>query len=292
MGAVREAAMNASTLTASHYGVVHFGDLDCEAVVLTTGERGYVRKQVAKLLGIHENNTGHRFRQILADFSPKSLSEMDKFQSPILLPSGRRAQFFPAGVITQIASGVIDAALDHTLHRARRKLVPNCMKIMRSLATTGEVALIDEATGYQHHRAPDALQELISKLLRQSCASWERRFHPDYYRALYRLFNWRYQGHDQNPPHVIGQITLRWVYGPVLPEDLLGEIRNRKGISQKHHQWLSDQGLAHLESQIHAVTAIARSSMSYPDFKRRCEAAFAGAALQLGLLLDEIEEEA
>ena len=282
--------MNASTLSASHCGVVHFGDLDCEAVVLTTGERGYVRKQVAKLLGVHENNTGHRFRQILADFSPKSLSELDKFESPISLPSGRRAQFFPAGVITQIASGVIDAALDHTLHRARRKLVPNCMKIMRALATTGEVALIDEATGYQHHRAPDALQELISKLLRQSCASWERRFHPDYYRAIYRLFGWKYQGHDQNPPHVVGQITLRWVYGPVLPEDLLGEIRNRKGISQKHHQWLSDQGLAHLESQIHAVTAIARSSMSYPDFKRRCEAAFAGAALQLGLLLDELEE--
>jgi hypothetical protein len=282
--------MNASMLTASHYGVVHFGDLDCEAVVLTTGERGYVRKQVAKLLGVHENNTGHRFRQILADFSPKSLSDMDKFESPISLPSGRRAQFFPAGVITQIASGVIDAALNQTLHRARKKLVPNCMKIMRALATTGEVALIDEATGYQHHRAPDALQELISKLLRQSCASWERRFHPDYYRAIYRLFGWKYQGHDQNPPHVVGQITLRWVYGPVLPEDLLGEIRNRKGISQKHHQWLSDQGLAHLESQIHAVTAIARSSMSYPDFKRRCEAAFAGAALQLGLLLDELEE--
>ena len=282
--------MNASILTASHYGVVHFGDLDCEAVVLTTGERGYVRKQVAKLLGVHENNTGHRFRQILADFSPKSLSDMDKFESPISLPSGRRAQFFPAGVITQIATGVIDAALNQTLHRARKKLVPNCMKIMRALATTGEVALIDEATGYQHHRAPDALQELISKLLRQSCASWERRFHPDYYHAIYRLFGWKYQGHDQNPPHVVGQITLRWVYGPVLPEDLLGEIRNRKGISQKHHQWLSDQGLAHLESQIHAVTAIARSSMSYPDFKRRCEAAFAGAALQLGLLLDELEE--
>ena len=168
--------------------------------------------------------------------------------------------------------------------------MPNCMKIMRALATTGEVALIDEATGYQHHRAPDALQELISKLLRQSCASWERRFQPDYYRAIYRLFGWKYQGHDQNPPHVVGQITLRWVYGQVLPEDLLGEIRNRKGISQKHHQWLSEQGLARLESQIHAVTAIARSSMSYHDFKRRCEAAFAGAALQLGLLLDELEE--
>ena len=149
--------MNTSILTASHYGVVQFGDLDCEAVVLTTGERGYVRKQVAKLLSIHKNNTGHRFRQILADLYLNSLLNMNKSESPILLSNGRRAQFFPAGVITQIASGVIDDALGNTLHRARRKLVPNCMKIMWALATTGEVALIDEATGYQHHRAPDAL---------------------------------------------------------------------------------------------------------------------------------------
>jgi hypothetical protein len=164
------------------------------------------------------------------------------------------------------------------------------MKIMRALATTGEVALIDEATGYQYHRAPDALQELISKLLRQSCSSWERRFHPDYYRALYRLFGWKYQGHDQNPPHVVGQITQRWVYSPVLPATLIDEIRARKGISQKHHQWLSDQGLARLETQIHAVTAIARSSTCYRDFDHRCEAAFAGGSLQLALLAEDFEE--
>lgn len=228
---------------------------------------------------------------MIEEFSAKSLSEFEKKgYAKVRLPSGQTGTFFPAGIVGDVALGVIDAALLGHLHPKRQRLIPNCRKILSALATTGEVALIDEATGYQHHRAPDALQELISKLLRQSCASWERRFHPDYYRAIYRLFGWKYQGHEQNPPHVVGQITLRWVYGPVLPQDLLGEIRSRKGISQKHHQWLSNQGLAHLESQIHAVTAIARSSMSYPDFKRRCEAAFAGAALQLGLLLDEFEE--
>lgn len=274
-------------LKASHYGVVRFGDLECEAVVLKDGERGYVRRQIVKLLGFTDRQRGDRFASFLQEIAPNSLSSLNKKEVSILLPSGQKAQFFPAGVIADVASAVVDAAIDGTLHKARRGIVPNCMKIMRSLATTGEVALIDEATGYQHRRAPDALQELISKLLRQSCASWERRFHPEYYRALYRLFGWRYQGHVQNPPHVIGQITLRWVYGPVLPEDLLGEIRARKGISQKHHQWLSDQGLAHLESQIHAVTAIARSATSYRDFARRCEAAFSGAALQLGLLDDD-----
>ena len=284
--------MNASMLTASHYGVVHFGDLDCEAVVLTTGERGYVCRQLMMLLGFAERQRGDRFAAFLQEIAPNSLSSLNKKEATILLPSGQKAQFFPAGIIADVATSVVDAAIQRTLHRARQGIVPNCLTIMRALATTGEVALIDEATGYQHHRAPDALQELISKLLRQSCASWERRFHPDYYRAIYRLFGWKYQGHDQNPPHIVGKITLRWVYGPVLPQDLLGEIRNRKGLSQKHHQWLSEQGLARLESQIHAVTAIARSSMNYPDFKRRCEAAFAGAALQLGLLLDELEEEA
>ena len=282
--------MNTCILTASHYGVVRFGDLQCEAVVLNGGERGYVRRQLMKLLGFAERQRGDRFAGFLREIAPNSLSLLNKQEATILLPSGQKAQFFPSGIIADVASAVVNAAIDGTLHKARRGIVPNCMKIMRALATTGEVALIDEATGYQHHRAPDALQELISKLLRQSCASWERRFQPDYYRAIYRLFGWKYQGHDQSPPHVVGQITLRWVYGQVLPEDLLGEIRNRKGISQKHHQWLSEQGLARLESQIHAVTAIARSSISYPDFKRRCEAAFAGAALQLGLLFDELEE--
>jgi hypothetical protein len=38
------------------------------------------------------------------------------------------------------------------------------------------------------------------------------------------------------------------------------------------------------------VTAIARCSTNYRDFSRRCQAAFAGGALQLGLLIDEFEE--
>ena len=136
-------------LTASHYGVVHFGDLDCEAVVLTTGERGYVRKELAKLLGFHESHKGGRFARFLAEIAPNSLSLLEKSSGPILLPSGRQTQFFPAGIIADVATSVVDAAIAGTLHRARQGIVGNCLTIMRALATTGEVALIDEATGYQ-----------------------------------------------------------------------------------------------------------------------------------------------
>ena len=274
----------------THYGVARFGEMGCEAVVLDDGSRGYLRRQMAEMIGQHIHNRSSRFTQICADFAPKSLSLLEKSDSQILMPHGGVAQFFPAGVVPDIASGVIAAALEGRLHKSRLGMVAPCLKIIHALASTGEVALIDEATGYQYHRAPDALQELIGKLLRQSGSSWERRFQPDYYRAIYRLFGWRYQGHVQNPPHVLGQITLRWVYAQVLPPELLDEIRNRKGLSEKHHQWLSERGLERLTQQIHSVTAIARCSANYRDFDHRCEAAFAGGALQLGLLLDELEE--
>ena len=274
----------------THYGVARFGEMGCEAVVLDDGSRGYLRRQMAEMIGQHIHNRSSRFTQICADFAPKSLSLLEKSDSQILMPHGGLAQFFPAGVVPDIASGVIAAALEGRLHKSRLGMVAPCLKIIHALASTGEVALIDEATGYQYHRAPDALQELIGKLLRQSGSSWERRFQPDYYRAIYRLFGWRYQGHVQNPPHVLGQITLRWVYAQVLPPELLDEIRNRKGLSEKHHQWLSARGLERLTQQIHSVTAIARCSANYRDFDHRCEAAFAGGALQLGLLLDELEE--
>lgn len=274
----------------THYGVARFGEMGCEAVVLDDGSRGYLRRQMAEMIGQHIHNRSSRFTQICADFAPKSLSLLEKSDSQILMPHGGLAQFFPAGVVPDIASGVIAAALEGRLHKSRLGMVAPCLKIIHALASTGEVALIDEATGYQYHRAPDALQELIGKLLRQSGSSWERRFQPDYYRAIYRLFGWRYQGHVQNPPHVLGQITLRWVYAQVLPPELLDEIRNRKGLSEKHHQWLSERGLERLTQQIHSVTAIARCSANYRDFDHRCEAAFAGGALQLGLLLDELEE--
>ena len=274
----------------THYGVARFGEMGCEAVVLDDGSRGYLRRQMAEMIGQHVHNRSSRFTQICADFAPKSLSLLEKSDSQILMPHGGVAQFFPAGVVPDIASGVIAAALEGRLHKSRLGMVAPCLKIIHALASTGEVALIDEATGYQYHRAPDALQELIGKLLRQSGSSWERRFQPDYYRAIYRLFGWRYQGHVQNPPHVLGQITLRWVYAQVLPPELLDEIRNRKGLSEKHHQWLSERGLERLTQQIHSVTAIARCSANYRDFDHRCEAAFAGGALQLGLLLEELEE--
>jgi len=88
---------------------------------------------------------------------------------------------------------------------------------------------------------------------------------------------------------VIGQITLRWVYDVIMPREIIEEIRNRKRLSDKAHQWLSEGGLALLEKQIHAVTMIARSSMTYRDFDTRCATAFGSQPLQMTLFIGALE---
>jgi len=231
-------------------------------VVLEDGTRGYVQRQLATAIGLHESRRGSQLKTLLSDVAPGAVEVLQDRACSIRL------------------SGVIDAALEGRLHRKRQHLVPNCQRILKALAKSGEVALIDEATGYQYHRAPDALQALISRLLRERVASWERRFSPDYYRALFRLFGWHYQGHQQNPPAVIGQITLRWVYDVIMPREIIEEIRNRKR---------SEGGLALLEKQIHAVTMIARSSMTYRDFDTRCATAFGSQPLQMTLFIGALE---
>ena len=258
----------------SHYGTIRIGELAFDGVVLEDERRGYVQAQLVQAIGFYSKNPGSRFRSFLAETAPNALDLLDKSGSQVVkMPHGGTAKFAPAGILTDIVSSVIDAALAGTLHAKRKGLIAPCQAIYRALAKTGEIALIDEATGYQYHREPDALQDFIGRILRQTCATWERRFHPDYYVATFGLFGWTYTGQSRKPS-VIGQITARWVYESVFPGEIMAELRERRG-DDKLHQWLTAEGgLPLLEKQINAVTMIARSSTDLADFNNRCAIAF------------------
>lgn len=270
----------------THYGTIRIDTLAFDCVVLEDATRGYVQSQLMQAIGFRKTNPSTQFRRFLTETAPNALILVEKTKYEVVkMPHGGLANFAPAGILTEIVTGVIDAALDGKLHTQRRGLIKPCQAINRALAKTGEVALIDEASGYQYHRAPDALQDLFSRLIRETCSDWERRFHPDYYEALYRLFGWQYQNQSQRP-QVIGLITDRFVYGSVFPQEIMDEIRERRdtlGRFDKLHQWLQAGGLSLLEKQIAAVTMIARSSIDYFDFKARCKIAFYSKG-QLGLL--------
>ncbi len=271
--------MNSETplVKVTHYGTVHFGaDVECEALVLSTGERGFNRHQVMQVVGLHKDSKADRFRSFLAEIAPNALTLLDKKGSQVVMPSGQKANFVPCDVITDFAAGVIRQAVTGKLHPQRQGLIEPCLAIQESLAKVGISALIDEATGYQYHRAPDALQDLFTRLLRNTASDWERRFHPEFYEALYHLFGWYYDPARPNKPKpfIVGKITLQWVYEPVFPAEILIEIKERQG-SNKMHQWLTTEGgLRLLEQQRDAVMMIARVSIDHRDFENRCAVAF------------------
>ena len=53
--------------------------------------------------------------------------------------------------------------------------------IMRALADTAVVALIDEATGYQAARPRDALQQYLEMIVRKELAVWAKKFPDEFY---------------------------------------------------------------------------------------------------------------
>lgn len=257
-----------------YYGTIHIGSIALECVVLADGKSGYVQRQFLEAIGLHGKNLSHRFRSFLTEIAPNALKTLEKSESPVVkMPSGGNANFIPSGVLTEVVAGVMDAAIDGTLHTQRQHLIKPCQAIYRALAKTGEEALIHEATGYQYHRSPDALQDLFARLIRQTAGDWERRFHPDFYEAIYGLFGWQYDP-AKPKPFIVGRITLEWVYEPVFPAEILVEIKERQG-SEKMHQWLTEEGgLQLMEKQRDAVMMIARSSVDYADFEGRCKVAF------------------
>ncbi len=274
MNNVKNDNTSSSIPKVTHYGTVHFGaDVECEAVVLADGRRGFNRRQLVETVGFNKNVSGSRFGRFLAEIAPNALKVYEETSSSVSMPNGAIATFISCDVIPELASAVIRQAVAGTLSHQRRFLIEPCLAIQYSLSKVGIASLIDEATGYQYHRAPDALQDLFAKLLRESASDWERRFHPDFYEAIYGLFGWRY-----NPvkpkPFIVGKITLEWVYEPVFPPAILVEIKERQG-SDKMHQWLTvDGGLRLMEKQKDAVMMIARSSTDYADFANRCAIAF------------------
>lgn len=271
----------------SHYGEAHFGKNGLvECAVLDDGRRGYVMSSLRQAVGVKKNIPVPRFDGFLAEIAPNALSGKDKRvpRIEVTMPHGGMGIWTEAGILTKIASGVIHSALKGELAPRRRGMVEPCMAIMEALANVGEVGLIDEATGYQYHREPDALQDLFARLISNTSADWEKTFHPEFYAPLCKLFGFKYEGRHRPLPSIIGKITEEQVYLTVFPKEIVEEIRVRRK-SGTLHQWLTkDHGLKLLEKQRDAVAAIAASSVDYRDFQARCAQAFHRPGQQLSMI--------
>ena len=136
--------------------------------------------------------------------------------------------------------------------------------LLRALAKTGIVALIDEVTGYEKVRPQNALQAYLEMIVRKELAAWAKKFPDEFYENIYKLKGWVWPGMQKNRFSVVAHYTRDLVYERIAP-GLLRELESKtpkdeKGNRQnKLHQYLTeDVGDPLLAQHLHSLIMFQR----------------------------------
>lgn len=198
----------------------------------------------------------------LRPYISPSLEEYFRKELTYITLNNQQARGVDVMVLPEICDVYIRAAqnLDNDNIKAAAKIAYHLMK---GFATVGIVALVDEATGYQHEREQDELQKILKAYIAEELLPWQKRFPDIYYKELFRLNGWDYTiSGIKKRPGVIGKWTNTLIYEQ-LPQGVLEELKKRTPKSDtgnytaRLHQSLTiDVGEPSLNNQINQVITL------------------------------------
>jgi hypothetical protein len=185
------------------------------------------------------------------------------------IKNGGTALGFEAMLLPKLCEAILRARRDGKLDKKQEYLAIHAEILQGAFATVGIIALIDEATGYQHDREQYELHKILEKYISKELLPWQKRFPDSFYQELFRLNGWDYTVNGiQKRPSVIGKWTNKLVYEQ-LPDGVLKELQENVPKSQtgnktaRFHQLLTlDIGNPHLTAQINQVLTLFRLSDS------------------------------
>ena len=274
---------------ADHSGVLKIGDVEIPCYVLDDGRRVLAQTALIEGVGLSKGGSsrseGGSAGDRLARFvgGKRLLPYVSAYLasgtiSPIVfrLPTGGTAHGYQAGVLTKLCGAVGRASAAGVLQKQQRHIAERCALLMAGIGEVGEVALVDEATGYQRIRGGDALQELLRRYISIDCLRWEKLIPQEFYRELSRL--WSVPYHQKNRPGFFGRLTVRLLYEPLVP-GALDEMqrlarRNEEGrLIERLHQHLSEEigrpdAMAHIGKVVTLLQAAPSRSAFWRSFHR------------------------
>ena len=250
-------------------GPLKIGDITLQCAVLEDGRRVLTQSDVMIALGRARQVKSRKYFEadvnLPAFLQAKNLKsfisndlEVTSSRIEFMTLAGGRAFGYLAELLPKICEVFIDAERENKLAEGQRHIAERARLLYRGFATMGIIALVDEATGYQEIRAKDALQAYLEKFIRKELAAWVQRFPDEFFREMYRLKRWSWNGSSRRPG-VVGIYIKDLVYerlGPGVIEEL--ERKNPSdGKGQRksrHHQWLTeDIGNPALAQHMHAL---------------------------------------
>ena len=270
----RKAALakwDTSVPQATHAGTLNIGGIEIQCYVLDGGERILSTRGVMKSLKRSWRGRKYGGTELPVFLEAKNLkpfisNELDPVLTPIAFrtETGTKAEGYKAEILPVVCNIYLKAREAGTLTGPQLVVSKQCEVLVRGLANTGIVALVDEATGFQSVRPRDALQVYLEMILRKELAAWSKRFPDEFYENIYKLKGWKWPGMRKNRFSVVAKYTRDLVYERLAP-GVLDELEKRspkddKGKRRnKLHQWLNDDvGHPMLAQHLHALLMFQR----------------------------------
>ena len=208
-------------------------------------------------------------------------------------PGGGRLAFgYPVTLLIDLFNSILEARYRWPLPRHYGETGIRAETIVKAVAKTGIIALVDEATGYDEKRK-ETLEAILTAYLRAELAVWSKRFPDEFYRQIYRLRGWPWKGRGFNPPGVVAHYTKDLIYARLAP-NILKELETRnplvgkgKGRAAKHHQLLTDEvGYPALETHLYTVMKFMSATDDWNELMRMVDRALPrlDESIQLDLL--------
>lgn len=265
-------------LKATHEGSVSINGIEINSYVLEQGERVLSRIGLLKAIGRKGKAKGGRkydeeFKMPVFltanNLKPFISSELIENSTPVHFTDlhGSKSIGYRAQILADICYVFIDALEANALLPNQVHIAEQCKMLVRGFATTGILALVDEATGYQEVRERDALQKYLDSFLLKEHAKWAKRFPDEFFENIFKMKGWSWKDAvSAKKPQVVGRYINDIVYDRLAPK-ILDELRERNPPNEKgnrkakHHQFLTlDFGNPSLQAHLNGVMALQRAA--------------------------------
>lgn len=287
-------------LEATHDGELKIGSLLLPCYVLEDGIHIFSERALFSILGIrgHGARGGHRIAAILKKTYVNALVKKETWlniEKPIrFVTRGTETIGYKSSILSDMINALSQANRKGLLKTNAEKRYAVQAEILRdALVNVAIDSLIDEVTGYQEIRDKKALQNILDKYFRKELSAWAKRFPDEFYKEIFRLKKWQWQGMKINRPGVVGTYTNDIVYERLAP-GLLKELESKNPTNHigkrknRHHQWLTDDvGHPKLRDHLIGVIALMRGSTNWIGFCRALKNAYPKTGDQSELPLND-----
>lgn len=279
---------------ATYTGTLKIVDVTCPCSVLSDGTRILTQSDFMDAMGMYysgrtsSNKTEEDYSaqiphfllfKSLKPFVDKHLGDLHSVSVRYRTEEGRIAQGIRAEIIPKICDIWIDADEDEStnLGSRQKEIAKKAKLLMRALAHTGIIALVDEVTGYQRDRASNALSEILEAFIAKELQPWVKTFPDEYYEQLFRLRGLSYPKDTVKRPQYFGYLTNDIIYkrlAPFVLEELKNSVPKLPSGNRKHqmHRKLTPElGHPRLREHLASVITIMKLSKSYNEFKSKLD---------------------